>query len=182
MRRDREREGASERGRESEGGSGREKERGGERERERQRETEARKERVHWVLQPPGAVPLDDKTGVEDRCYWQAFDLFRVTRSQKRELSKYPRLVVTIAPEGPMQFRRRRYRDALFARARGLSDKENPFDAIIIVFEGKATMRSVPLWSHIANGASRGDSSFASFSSLFFGLFRVGLYFGGERG
>lgn len=55
--------------------------------REKRRE---RKERVHWVLQPPGAVPLDDKTGIEDRCYWQAFDLFRVTRSQKRELSKYP--------------------------------------------------------------------------------------------
>lgn len=77
-----------------EGGRGREREREkGERERERgecQGETEIRKERVHWVLQPPGAVPLDDKTGIEDRCYWQAFDLFRVTRSQKGELSKYP--------------------------------------------------------------------------------------------
>lgn len=68
----------------------RERERGKEGEVERQGETEIRKERVHWVLQPPGAVPLDDKTGIEDRCYWQAFDLFRVTRSQKRELSKYP--------------------------------------------------------------------------------------------
>lgn len=84
----------------AEGSGEREKERGkrtqrelgrGERTRERtsERGTEARKERVHWVLQPPSAVPLDDKTGIEDRCYWQAFDLFRVTRSQKRELSKY---------------------------------------------------------------------------------------------
>lgn len=72
------------------GDGGRDRRREGERGRERQGEAEARKERVHWVLQPPGAVPLDDKTGVEDRCYWQAFDLFRVTRSQKRELSKYP--------------------------------------------------------------------------------------------
>jgi len=78
----------------------REKERNGERMRKGERvieargecqgETEIRKERVHWVLQPPGAASLDDKTGIEDRCYWQAFDLFRVTRSQKRELSKYP--------------------------------------------------------------------------------------------
>lgn len=28
-----------------------------------QGETEIRKERVHWVLQPPGATSLDDKTG-----------------------------------------------------------------------------------------------------------------------
>lgn len=85
---EREREGKE---RDSDSGEGRMRERergrqGG----ERQGETEIRKERVHWVLQPPGAVPLDDKTGIEDRCYWQAFDLFRVTRSQKRELSKYP--------------------------------------------------------------------------------------------